>query len=115
MPSKAPTACKRSGCPGLVVEGVCSKCGPLRQASASEHDERRGTAAQRGYGGRWQRVRAMYLRSHPLCARCEREGRVSMATDVHHIIPRRDGGADTESNFEALCHSCHSKVTAQGG
>lgn len=115
MPSKAASACKRSGCPGLVRDGVCSVCGPLRTARNVEHDERRGTAAQRGYGGRWQRVRAMYLRSHPLCVMCEREGRVSIATDVHHKIKRRDGGPDTESNLEALCHECHSRITASGG
>jgi 5-methylcytosine-specific restriction enzyme A len=115
MPERAPSACKRSGCAGLVRDGVCYVCGPLRVARNADVDQRRGTAAQRGYGGRWQRVRAMYLRSHPLCAACEREGRVSIATDVHHLIPRRDGGPDTESNLEALCHACHSRITALGG
>ena len=115
MPSKAPTACSRPGCRGLVRSGVCSICGPLRQRSAAEHDEQRGTAAQRGYGGRWQRARAMYLAKHPLCAHCQQSGRVEPATDVHHIVPRRDGGSDADSNLLALCHSCHSKVTAAGG
>jgi 5-methylcytosine-specific restriction protein A len=40
---------------------------------------------------------------------------VTEATDVHHLIPKRDGGCDEESNLEALCHSCHSKVTNTGG
>ncbi len=115
MPSRAPTACRRPGCPGLVQAGVCSVCGPLRRASAAEHDEQRGTAAQRGYGGRWQRARAAYLAAHPLCAHCQQAGRVTAATDVHHIRPRRDGGSDRWDNLLALCHSCHSKVTAGGG
>lgn len=56
----------------------------------------------------------MFLRSHPLCADCERQGRVTPATDVHHLVARRAGGGDEESNLEALCHSCHSKRTASG-
>lgn len=27
--------------------------------------------------------------------------------DVHHVIPRRDGGNDTPRNLAALCRSCH--------
>lgn len=90
-------------------------CGPLRRVQQVEQDGRRGTAAQRGYGGRWQRLRAMYLGAHPLCAECRRRGRVTMATDVHHLVRRRDGGPDSEENLEALCHECHSRITAAGG
>lgn len=114
MPRRAPTTCKRPGCPGLVRNGVCNACGPLHVASQHTIDERRGTAAQRGYGGRWQRVRAMYLRNHPVCVACEREGRTTPATDVDHIVPRRRGGSDDESNLQALCHSCHSAKTGRG-
>jgi 5-methylcytosine-specific restriction endonuclease McrA len=34
---------------------------------------------------------------------------------VHHIVPRRNGGGDEDSNLRALCHACHSRVTAAGG
>lgn len=109
------SACRRPGCAGVVRDGVCSICGPLRKQHDQVADGRRGTAASRGYGGRWQRLRAMYLRAHPLCVQCAREGRTTAATDVHHLVPKRDGGLDEASNLEALCHSCHSKVTAAGG
>jgi 5-methylcytosine-specific restriction protein A len=98
----------------VVRDGVCSLCGPLRRAGQVAHDERRGTAAQRGYGGRWQRVRLMFLRSHPLCADCASRNQVTPATDVHHVVARRDGGGDEEGNLLALCHSCHSKRTQAG-
>lgn len=114
MPQRVGSACRRPGCPGIVREGVCSACGPLRRAGQQQHDEQRGTAAQRGYGGRWQRVRAMYLRSHPLCVACERMGRATPATDVDHIVARRAGGSDEESNLQALCHACHSAKTGRG-
>ena len=115
MPTKPGTSCPKPGCPGIVRSGVCSTCGPLRVKGQRVHDERRGTAASRGYGARWQRVRAMVLRASPLCAECQREGRVTPATDVHHVVKRRDGGPDAEDNLEALCHACHSKITATGG
>jgi len=115
MPMRAPTACRRFGCRGLVRGGVCSVCGPLPRPSQSEHDAQRGTAAQRGYDGRWQRLRLAFLAAHPLCAACAQAGRVEPATDVHHIVPRRSGGSDEESNLQALCHACHSHVTATGG
>ncbi len=115
MPQRPPTACRRPGCPGLVRAGVCSVCGPRRHVVDQVHDEQRGTAAQRGYGGRWQRVRLNYLRMHPLCVCCHEAGRVEPATDVHHLIPKRSGGSDEDSNLQALCHACHSKVTAAGG
>lgn len=107
-------ACRRAGCPGLVRNGVCSMCGPLRQAGQREHDERRGSAAGRGYDRRWQRVRQRYLVQHPLCVACLATGRVVPATDVDHIQPRRRGGSDDEHNLQALCHSCHSAKTARG-
>jgi 5-methylcytosine-specific restriction protein A len=115
MPQRAPSACRRPGCAGLVRAGVCSRCGPLRSQVQAAHDEQRGTAAQRGYGGRWQRLRLAFLSEHPLCAHCLACGIVVPATDVHHLVPRRDGGSDEESNLQALCHACHSRVTGAGG
>lgn len=114
MPSRPPTACKRPGCRGLVRSGVCSVCGPLRTRNA-EADKQRGSPSSRGYGRRWLRVREAVLSEHPWCAECARHGRMSLATDVHHKIPKRDGGEDTVENLEPLCHSCHSRITAKGG
>ena len=115
MPQRPGTACSKPGCRGVVRNGVCSVCGPVRVAVQRAHDEQRGTAAQRGYGARWQRLRAMVLNASPLCAECSRQGRVTPATDVHHLVKRRDGGPDSFENLEPLCHACHSRITAGGG
>jgi 5-methylcytosine-specific restriction protein A len=114
MPYASSKICTRPGCAGLVRGGVCSVCGPRRKERDAQHDARRGTAASRGYDGRWQRIRMAYLKGHPLCAECLKEHRVTVATDVDHIIPKRDGGSDADGNLQALCHSCHSRKTAGG-
>jgi 5-methylcytosine-specific restriction protein A len=87
----------------------------LRTAHDQAHDAQRGTAAQRGYDSRWQRRRAVFLRQHPYCAACLAEGRVEVATDVHHLRKRKDGGGDEDANLLSLCHACHSRITAAGG
>lgn len=115
MAQRPGNACKRSGCRGVVRGGVCSVCGVLRAARLAEADDRRGTSAERGYDHRWTKVRLMVLRSRPLCEMCHAAGRVTPATDVHHIIARRNGGDDSDENLQALCHACHSRITAAGG
>lgn len=39
-------------------------------------------------------------------------GRCSPVLDIHHILPRDDGGTDEESNLMVLCHSHHPMLEA---
>lgn len=73
------------------------------------NDRWRGSAASRGYGHRWQIARTGFLNQHPLCARCETEGRVSPATVVHHKIAHKGDKSLfwDRSNWEAVCQPCH--------
>ena len=87
---------------------------PPKAHQPKKRQDRRESAAARGYGARWRRLRRMVLSRNPLCADCERHGRVTLATDVHHVVAKRDGGKDEMSNLEPLCHSCHSKRTGKG-
>ncbi|MDQ7965651.1 HNH endonuclease signature motif containing protein [Pseudomonas plecoglossicida] len=76
--------------------------------------EMRQTSTERGYGYRWQQARAGYLRKHPLCVHCQREGRVEPATELDHITPHR-GDKDlfwSRSNWQGLCRMHHSRKTA---
>lgn len=64
---------------------------------------------------RWVRLRRDKLTECPICERCEKEGRLSAATEVHHVVPVETGltRSDKERlmfdrhNLRALCHGCH--------
>ena len=85
------------------------------KAKVRHHAEtKRQTSHQRGYGYRWQQARAGYLRKHPLCVHCEATGRVTVATDLDHIVPHK-GDMDVFwdfTNVQGLCKPCHSRKTA---
>lgn len=86
---------------------------PLRTVSQvvrwREQDERRGTSAERGYGERWRKARAGYLRVHPLCVAHLANGRVVVATVLDHIVPHKGDMALfwDSSNWQPLCEWCH--------
>ncbi len=61
------------------------------------------------YGHKWQVTRAGFLRKHPLCVFCERQGRATLATVVDHIEPHRCDKAKfwDRANWQPLCKPCH--------
>ncbi len=120
MPNAAPRPCLYPGCPTLVRDGSgrCPKHLELKRKSdkqyQKQYDKDRGSSSQRGYGGRWQKARATFLTSHPLCQVCEEKGLVVPALVVDHIIPHK--GDQTlfwdSSNWQPLCKACHDQKTA---
>ena len=65
----------------------------------------------------WHKIRGHYLKRHKHCE-CEECAMLPLlterplATDVHHIVDRSDGGRSTDDNLEALTHGHHSRITA---
>lgn len=114
MPIKPAHPCAYPGCPELVRDG--RYCPAHSRTSQAAYDRDRGTAAQRGYGGRWQRLRAIVLRANPLCVDPyhRHPEQVVPATEVDHIIPKRQGGTDSVDNLQSLCRECHNAKTARG-
>ena len=110
MPTRAPTLCA-GGCGRTVPRGHCDTCRPLVHQGK---DAARGTAAQRGYGWRWQKARTAWLRHHPLCVRCELKGITEPATVVDHITPHQGDPRVfwDKSNWQGLCATCHNAKTA---
>lgn len=109
MPMKPRVPCKHPGCAALVPSGTkyCDVHKPL-------HPEEIRSAFERGYGKRWQKESKRFLQAHPLCVLCARNGRYVKATVVDHKTPHR--GDPTlfwdQSNWQALCKSCHDHKTA---
>ncbi len=110
MPYKSKAPCRHTGCPELVETGqlYCDAHRPL-------HKEEAKKPSSGSYGSRWQRARKKFLAVHPLCENCKQRGVYVKATDVDHITPHR-GDPQLfwdQSNWRALCHSCHSRKTAR--
>ena len=108
MPKRPKIPCRHPGCAQLVEPGQ-----KYRERHKPMHPEEVRSAAGRGYGAAWRKARKAFLQAHPLCAECMKEGRYVKATDVDHIVPHR---GDMKlfwdrSNWQALCHRCHSRKT----
>lgn len=73
----------------------------------------------------WRDLSKWYLRCHPLCEECLRQGEgkeemvVRAADEVHHIQSPFDGGLDEAmrmkrlldpNNLRALCKECHARI-----
>ena len=114
MPRAALRPCTYPGCGALTDNGRCPRHVHVER---KEQDARRGTAAQRGYGSRWQKASKGFLRKHPLCMcpECD-EGRIRVtpAVLVDHRIPHR---GDMKlfwdpTNWQSMAETCHNKKTA---
>ena len=109
MPKRARRICSYPGCTQVVSKGRCV----IHKGSPARRPDTRPNSTRRGYGYKWQRVRGAYLAAHPLCADPHKrhEGVVVVATEVHHITPRSQGGTNRWDNLQALCKPCHSHHT----
>lgn len=113
MPTRASLPCRAPACPNLVPRS--GYCAQHQAVVYRQQDDRRGTAASRGYGHKWRQARKAWLAKHPLCVDCEEEGRVTAAVEVDHVIPHRGDMTlfwDT-SKWAGRCKSHHSAKTAR--
>ena len=59
-------------------------------------------------GHAWAKIRVRILcRDHGLCQPCKREGRLTLAEQVDHIVPVSKGGGDEDENLQSICIACH--------
>ncbi len=68
------------------------------------------TRQQRGYGADWQALRRQILSAEPLCRTCAEAGRVTPATEVHHIesfLGLDDPLRLDPTNCAPICKPCH--------
>jgi 5-methylcytosine-specific restriction protein A len=113
MPVKPGRPCRSYPCSNITNDSS-GYCDIHKKQVAKQYDQQRGNSTERGYGAQWQRIRSMFLSMHPLCESCldSVPQRIKAASDVHHI----DGNVHNmvQDNLKALCHECHSKISAFG-
>lgn len=113
MPHKPKRPCSWPGCPELTDGRYCPE--HERRAMRDYNRYGRPESHRRRYGNHWKRIRDAFLREHPFCEMCRRDGRATAADTVHHIVPLSEGGSNEWDNLMALCHSCHSRLHARRG
>lgn len=113
MPNKPKRPCSYPGCPNLTDGRFCEEHEKLENQRYEKYE--RDPATKRRYGRAWKRIRERYMNIHPLCERCQKEGRLTKAEQVHHRKPLAEGGDHSEANLMSLCASCHSKIHAERG
>jgi len=108
MPTRALRLCRKHG----PVAGRCPACERARQQRS---EAQRPTSAQRLYGRKWREAVAGYVKAHPWCALCAREGRSTPSATIDHIVAHKgDAGLFWDrQNWQPACLSCNSRKAAR--
>ena len=104
MPKLPPRPCPTARCRNMTTRnGRCDDHQPIAWASSVGK-----TPTERGYGAAWRKLRNLALkRDSHLCQLCLRNGIVTLATEVDHILNKARGGTDSMDNLQSVCRSCH--------
>ena len=111
-----------SGCNTLIPkegEAYCNKCKEkLNKNRNRAYNFKRGTdegevKIKKFYNSEaWKRTKKIRLLiDNGMCVECLKEGRLTKATTVHHIIEVKEDWSKRFDidNLISLCHSCHNK------
>jgi 5-methylcytosine-specific restriction endonuclease McrA len=70
------------------------------------------TRTRRFYSGFWksqwwmEKRRRLYFEREGVCEECKQSFPLE-ALELHHIVPRSEGGRDVDGNLRLLCGRCH--------
>lgn len=67
---------------------------------------------------RWKVLRYQKLQSQALCECCKQKNIITLATEIHHIIPVESVTTEREmsllmfdfDNLMSICHECHAEI-----
>lgn len=115
--------CVASGCEEIALPGLAhcqlhdaERLGKLKARRAKAQTSAAALAGRRLYADpKWIKASRAYLNRHPLCADCLELGVIEPATDVDHVRPHKGDRKLfwDRSNWQSLCHRCHSRKTAR--
>ncbi|WP_026524740.1 HNH endonuclease signature motif containing protein [Butyrivibrio sp. MB2005] len=109
MPYKPKHPCMHPGCANLCDGKYCDEHRKIHPNGD------RKSAAERGYGSKWQKARKRFLDKPEnfFCLECKKEGVYTRATVVDHITPHRGDPRLfwDESNWQPLCKMHHDHKT----
>jgi 5-methylcytosine-specific restriction protein A len=102
MHNKPLKECMHPGCHVLTTENRCPN------HKRAKYYAPRETSNSRGYNYAWGKIRAVYLKSNPLCEDCLIKEIRTIAALVHH----EDGNQhnNDRDNLRALCRECHERT-----
>lgn len=107
MPAAPRKPCRKPGCNALHhnASGLCDEHQTKAQV---DYDRSRLSAAERGYGDAWRKLRDIKLRANPMC---ECKGCKHVASLVHH--KDKNPRNNSQDNLMSVCNPCHELIHAQ--
>lgn len=95
---------------------------PTKEKVERNQTENRKLRAKAYNNSTWRKMRDTYLKEHAVCQDCISKGKITPATDIHHIkSPFKDGEINYSllldyTNLVSLCKECHGNrhATEQG-
>ena len=111
---RAPRPCRHPGCRVAVRTG--SYCERHRSERSRGMSASRAEALRFYTSKRWREFRVALLEENPWCVECQRLGSFVRATEVDHIVPRRERPdlSFARTNAQSMCKSHHSAKTRSG-
>jgi len=106
------TFCNEPGCCAVIDVGSGGKCEKHKKIHHKKYNYDRWDNDEQTFykTSQWKKVRELKLSMNPICERCLKEGKYTVAKVVHHIVEIKDGGSRTGLfNLESVCYSCHRK------
>jgi 5-methylcytosine-specific restriction protein A len=115
MPVKSLKPCKYPCCPELTNNSYCEKHIYIKKEKSKQYDKNRPDYYNWYNSSRWRNAREIFLKLHPLCIECEKQGILTASNVVDHVKPHLgdyDLFWDT-SNWQSLCAHHHSVKTSK--